>query len=305
MKLLYLLEGIRNPALDFIMGAVTHLGGEIVFMAAAIVVFWCVNKRCGYYMLTTGLAGTLINQFLKIFFKVPRPWVKDPEFTIVESARADAGGYSFPSGHTQNAFAVLGAPGVWIKRRWSVVLGGVLVLLVALSRMYLGVHTPLDVGVSLVIGVVLTLALCPIFRDMDEKPGRVAALFWAFIAAAALFVLYVSLADHGADVDLDQLAHAKENAWMLLFCATGLMIVWQVDKRFIRFPVKAPFWAQAVKVIVGLGGVMLIKALLKAPLLELMNGHSIANGIRYFIMILFAGIVWPLTFKWFAKFKKD
>ena len=96
MKFLYLLEGIRNPVLDFIMSAVTHLGGEIVFMAAAIVVFWCVNKKCGYYMLTSGLAGTLINQFLKILCKVPRPWVKDPKFTIVESARADAGGLFFP-----------------------------------------------------------------------------------------------------------------------------------------------------------------------------------------------------------------
>ncbi len=305
MKFLYLLEGIRNPVLDFIMGAVTHLGGEIVFMAAAIVVFWCVNKKCGYYMLTTGLAGTLINQFLKICCKVPRPWVKDPEFTIVESARADAGGYSFPSGHTQNAFSVLGAPAVWIKRRWSLILGAALIVLVALSRMYLGVHTPLDVGVSLAIGAVLTLVLYPLFRDMDKKPARVAALFWAFIGASLLFVLYVSFADHGADIDLAQLAHAEENSWMLLFCAVGLMIVWQADRRFINFPVTAPLWAQAVKVIVGLGGVLLIKELLKAPLLTLFKGHAAANGVRYFIMILFAGLVWPLTFKWFAKFKKD
>ena len=50
--------------------------------------------------MTVGFFGTLVNQFLKLVCRVPRPWVRDPNFTIVEAARADATGYSFPSGHT-------------------------------------------------------------------------------------------------------------------------------------------------------------------------------------------------------------
>ena len=100
MELLYALESIRTPFLDKLMGLVTNLGGEAVFIVTAIVVFWCLSKSCGYYMMTVGFAGTIINQFLKLWFRIPRPWVKDPNFTIVESARAEATGYSFPSGHT-------------------------------------------------------------------------------------------------------------------------------------------------------------------------------------------------------------
>ena len=105
MGVLYALESIRTPALDKIMSVITLLGGELFFMVIAVTVFWCVSKREGYYLMIVGFFGTVINQFLKILCCVPRPWVKDPGFTIVESARAEATGYSFPSGHTQNAVA--------------------------------------------------------------------------------------------------------------------------------------------------------------------------------------------------------
>mgnify|MGYP000199323775 CR=1 FL=1 len=59
MELLYALESIRTPFLDKLMGLVTNLGGEAVFIAAAIIVFWCLNKSCGYYMMTVGFAGTI------------------------------------------------------------------------------------------------------------------------------------------------------------------------------------------------------------------------------------------------------
>ena len=148
MELLYALESIRTPFLDKLMGLITNLGGEAVFIVAAIVVFWCLSKSCGYYMMTVGFAGTIINQFLKLWFRIPRPWVKDPNFTIVESARAEATGYSFPSGHTQNAFAVFGSPARFFKNTALRIIFIFLIALTAFSRMYVGVHTPLDVGVS-------------------------------------------------------------------------------------------------------------------------------------------------------------
>lgn len=59
-----------------------------------------------------------MNQFLKLLFRIPRPWVRDPDFTIVESARAQATGYSFPSGHTQNAVATFGGIARSTRRPW-------------------------------------------------------------------------------------------------------------------------------------------------------------------------------------------
>lgn len=304
MELLYALESIRTPFLDKLMGLVTNLGGEAVFIVAAIVVFWCLNKSCGYYMMTVGFAGTIINQFLKLWFRIPRPWVKDPNFTIVESARAEATGYSFPSGHTQNAFAVFGSPARFFKNTALRIVFILLIALTAFSRMYVGVHTPLDVGVSLIVGTILVFVIYPFFRDMDKSPKKVYIIFGIFIVLAAAFVAFVELYDFPADIDAENYASGLKNAYMILFCAIGLMLTFFIDTKYVRFPTQAVWWAQIIKVVVGLAILLALKSVLKAPLLALFGGHSVAHGVRYFIVILFAGIVWPMTFKFFAKLGK-
>lgn len=304
MELLYALESIRTPFLDKLMGLVTNLGGEAVFIVAAIVVFWCLSKSCGYYMMTVGFAGTIINQFLKLWFRIPRPWVKDPNFTIVESARAEATGYSFPSGHTQNAFAVFGAPARFFKNTALRIVFILLIALTAFSRMYVGVHTPLDVGVSLIVGTILVFVIYPFFRDMDKSPKKVYIIFSIFIVLAAAFVAFVELYDFPADIDAENYASGLKNAYMILFCAIGLMLTFFIDTKYVHFPTQAVWWAQIIKVVVGLAILLALKSVLKAPLLALFGGHSIAHGVRYFIVILFAGIVWPMTFKFFAKLGK-
>ena len=118
MQFLYLLEKIRNPILDFLMSTITFVGGEAVFLAIAIVLIWCTEKRYGYLTLLTCFFGTILNQVLKLTFRIPRPWIKDPDFTIVESAREEATGYSFPSGHTQTAVGSYGAVARWHKQKW-------------------------------------------------------------------------------------------------------------------------------------------------------------------------------------------
>lgn len=304
MELLYALESIRTPFFDKLMGLVTNLGGEAVFIVAAIIVFWCLNKSCGYYMMTVGFAGTIINQFLKLWFRIPRPWVKDPNFTIVESARAEATGYSFPSGHTQNAFAVFGAPARFFKNTALRIIFILLIALTAFSRMYVGVHTPLDVGVSIIVGTILVFVIYPFFRDMDKSPKKVYIIFSIFIVLAAAFVAFVELYDFPADIDAENYASGLKNAYMILFCAIGLMLTFFIDTKYVHFPTQAVWWAQIIKVVVGLTILLALKSVLKAPLLALFGGHSIAHGVRYFIVILFAGIVWPMTFKFFAKLGK-
>ena len=162
---LYLLEGIRNPFLDFFFSLITHLGSELVFMVLAVAIYWCVSKQQGLFLLSVGCLGTTINQALKITFRIPRPWVRDPNFTIVEAARADATGYSFPSGHTQSAFGVFGCLVRDAKRRTFAVIYITIAVLVGFSRMYLGVHTPADVGVSVLAALVLVFALHPLFDN--------------------------------------------------------------------------------------------------------------------------------------------
>ena len=61
MEFLYLLEELRTPFLDAVVSLLTHLGGETVFLIAALTVFWCVDKRQGYYLMSVGFMGTLVN----------------------------------------------------------------------------------------------------------------------------------------------------------------------------------------------------------------------------------------------------
>ena len=67
MSFLYWLEDLRNPIFDFIFSVITLFGEETIFMAVGMIIFWCLNKYDGYYLLCVGFFGTLINQFLKIW----------------------------------------------------------------------------------------------------------------------------------------------------------------------------------------------------------------------------------------------
>ena len=301
MRLLYFFEKMRMPWLDRVMLVFTEFGGEMLFIALAIVALWCVSKRAGYYMLSVGLVGTVLNQFLKLAFRISRPWVQDPNFTIVEAARADAGGYSFPSGHTQNAAAALVAPALLAKKKWIKIVLIVVYALVAISRMYLGVHTPLDVGVSIVVGLALVFLMRPLFKEENVTPRRMYTLFFCMAGLAALYLIYVSVYPFPADIEAENLAEGVKNAYLLFFAVLGMIVAYWMDQKFVHFTVEASIPAQIVKAVLGLALTMGIRAALKAPLNALFNGAAIANGIRYFCMVVFAAGVWPMSFPFICK----
>ena len=298
MGILYMLEGLRAPVLDKLFSAVTFLGGEGVFIAVAIVVFWCVSKRDGYYLIAAGVGGTVINQTMKIVCRVPRPWVRDPGFTIVESAREGAGGYSFPSGHSQNCVVALGGTARFLQKTWVRVVLWVLTALVCFSRMYLGVHTPADVAVGAGIGLALVFGLYPLFRKDDP---RLAEGVFAVIYALAAAACWLSGARMLEGADPDNLAEFQKNSFTMFGVAAAVMIAAPIERRYIRFETKAPWWAQILKCLLGLAVVMGLRVALKSPLNALFGGRQAANAVRYMLMVLAAILVWPLTFPWFAK----
>lgn len=273
MDILYALEKIRTPFWNGVMSAVTQLGGEVIFIVAAVVVFWCVSKWEGYYLMTVAFCGTVLNQFLKLICRVPRPWVRDPNFTIVESARAEATGYSFPSGHTQNAIGLFGGMARWGGRRWVRIGLTALALVIAFSRMYLGVHTPADVGVSLVLAAALVLGLYPLMRRAQEKPRYMGYVLAAMLVVSGAFVVFVETCGFPADMDAENLASGIGNAWKMLGAVAGMTLAWLLDRRYIHFETQAVWWVQVLKVVVGMALLLAIKSGLKAPLLALL-GHE-------------------------------
>ena len=301
MELLYWFESVRTPVLDTVMSLVTHLGEETLFMVAALFVFWCVDKRRGYYLLAVGFVGTLVNQWLKIVCRVPRPWVKDPDFTIVEQARAEAAGYSFPSGHTQCVVGYMGGIARFSRRRWLQIACVVLMTLTAVSRMYLGVHTPADVGVSFAIALVLVFLLYPLVESTLWFPNRMYLIIAGMLALSAAFVAFVEFFPFPADVDAANLASAVKSAYSMFGAVAGILLVCLFDQRVLQFPTRAPWWGQMIKLLGGLGLVVVVKVLLKEPLLALCGGHAAAHALRYFALVLVAGGVWPMTFRFFER----
>ena len=301
MEFLYFLEGIRNGFLDTLMLLVTKLGEETIFIVIGMLFFWCINKYEGYYILFTGFIGTVANQFLKIICRIPRPWVKDPNFTVVEGAKGEATGYSFPSGHTQSSVGSFGAIARWNKQLWVRIATVLVCVLVPFSRMYLGVHTPEDVGVSIAIALLLIFVLCPIIKKAQQNRVLMWSLIGIMFVIAASFLCFVEFYNFPQNLDAHNYESALKNAYTLTGCIAGIAAVYYIDEYHIRFETKAVWWAQVLKLLGGIVIVFAIKEGMRWPLDTLCGGHLIARALRYFLLVVVAGGVWPMTFKFFSK----
>lgn len=300
MQFLYFLESIRVPGLNEFMLGITYFGDEIAFLVTALILFWCVDKRQGYYILSVGFIGTLANQFMKLWFRIPRPWVQDSSFSILEQAREGATGYSFPSGHTQSCVGTFGGIARTTKNKAIRIAAIVICVLTPFSRMYIGVHTPQDVLVAAAMALVLIFVLHPVVFRKDGK--YIPWLLGIMTLLAVAYMCFVKFYPFPEDTDGYNLSHGLENAYTLLGSLAGLLVVYVVDEKWLKFPTKAVWWAQLLKIAIGLGLVMLVKSGLKAPL-NAIFGELTGRAVRYFLIVIMAGIVWPLSFKYFAKIK--
>ena len=293
-----MLERIRLPILNAFMLFITHFGEETAFLVVALVLFWCVDKYKGYYILSVGFLGTIANQFMKLWFRVPRPWVLDENFTILEQAREAASGYSFPSGHSQNAVGTFGAIAYTTKDRWVRSAALAIAVLAPFSRMYIGVHTPLDVLIASAMAIALILILKPVVFGSNRK--GIPVLLVVMSACAVGFLCFAEFYAFPEDIDPHNLASGIQNAYTLFGALIGLLIVYIVDEKWLHFPTKAVWWGQVLKILVGLILVLAVKSGLKTPL-NMLFGESVGRAVRYCLIIIMAGIVWPFSFKLFAK----
>ena len=298
MGFLYFLEDIRVPVLNEIMLGITYLGDEIAFLVVALILVWCADKRTGYYILSVGFLGTIASQFMKLCFRIPRPWVLDENFTILEQAREGASGYSFPSGHSQSSVGTFGSIGYTTKNkilRWVCI---AVCILVPFSRMYVGVHTPLDVIVGAALALVFIFALKPII--LGKNKNALPIFMGAMVLIAVAYLCFVELYPFPADIDPHNMASGRKNAYTLLGSLLGLIVVYIVDEKWLHFPTKAVWWAQVIKVALGLVIALAVKEGLRVPV-EGLLGASAGRAVRYFLLVVVAGCVWPLTFKWCNK----
>ncbi len=233
------LQSFSSPALDRFFVAVTALGSREFYMILIPVVYWCVDRRVGIRLGLAFLTSIYLNFFLKDLLRLPRP--AGPGLRL--PAPGDAAGYGFPSGHAQGNATVWGYLAASFPRPALVAAAAAVVALVALSRLYLGVHYPADVAG----GIVLGLAVVILFRRGEALLAR---RRWSrsALAAAALAVPLAAVA-----------AYHTPDSFRMAGMAVGLSWGHLLQEARLAFGERAAPGRQAAKVLLGLAGLYLLR----------------------------------------------
>ena len=154
-------------------------------------------------------------------------------------------------------------------------------------------------------------------EEADRRPRVLTAMIGVMVLCSAAFIVYLYLrGDTGTTAeDTANYVSALQNAWKLTGATLGMLAANILDRRYIRFETQAvwKFGDKVMNAVVAVGGVLgigfglllAIRAGLKAPLIALCGGAAeIAGGIRYLLVVLFAGCIWPLTFWGFSRLGK-
>ena len=180
------LQGFESDFLTAFMKIVSDIITENPLCIIAVVIFWSVNKRSGIITALSIVSAVTINSALKLYFKIPRPFLKDPAIKKLDTT----GGYSFPSGHSQQASGISTATYVLSgRKRWVLISGIILTLLIMTSRMYLGMHSILDVTVGAALGIITALLSVRLFEKAEES-GHFSLLYIISAVSAVFSVVY-------------------------------------------------------------------------------------------------------------------
>ncbi|MDE6202594.1 MAG: phosphatase PAP2 family protein, partial [Lachnospiraceae bacterium] len=273
--------------MDTFMLRATAFGEQIITWLVLAFIYWCVDKHAGQLMAFNVSIACTWNQFIKWKCRVDRPWIRDERIVPVQKALAGAGGYSFPSGHTQRAAAVWGALGayLWEKKARAVsTVCWVILAVIAFSRNYLGVHTPQDVLAALALGIVI---ICVSGRVLCWTEGG--ANRDIIVAGIGCLLCFLPMLKAGC------LSNAG--------AGMGLLIGWVVERRLIGFETKGDWSKKCMRFAVGGAGVLFILTVLQ-PVLNMVMESKYSGFFTSFSLAVFIMAVYPFFFAERERFKK-
>lgn len=296
MTFLWLLADIRTPIIEKLMQLITYFGQEIIIIAVICALYWCVDKRFAYLLGFIYFTAGLCVQTLKITFRIPRPWILDPEFKAVESAVPAATGYSFPSGHTQGATCLFFPLSLKVRQLWLKIGCILMFLLVGFSRMYLGCHTPKDVLVSMGLSLLCSCIIWHFqsyFLDSTRHLKQIAFILSGLSLTVAVYA-FILLGNETID------AKYASDCCKAAGAGFGYAIGWYVERKYLDFDTATDnIRTQILKLVIGLAASLLIKEFI--PLL--IGTSIIAKTFEYFILVLWVLIIYPYLFSRLAKKK--
>jgi len=229
IEVIVAVQSIRSPALDVFFQGVTTLGNAEFYFLLAPSIIWCVNYKLGARLGILLLFSSSINAVLKNTFMEPRPCEPRPKLCLDE-----AEGYGLPSGHSQNAIVFWGA----LAHRagtWMVAI--LLMLLIGLSRIYLGVHFPTDVFAGWTTGIVILGAYLAFGKRMETWLGG-RSLKVQILLALLLPLLLLA-------VQPDDVMVQVTGAFAGIAVGVALAI------RYLKFDARGPLWKRTVRFVLG------------------------------------------------------
>ena len=255
----------------------SFLGSEYFFLFGLPVVYWCIDSRLGIRIGVILLFSTGLNDIFKLALQGPRPYW----FSAQVNPLAAESSFGVPSGHAQNAIGVWGMMADRVGKSWAWIVAGIVIFLIGFSRMYLAVHFPHDVLVGWILGG-LTLWLFLLFWERAaawlKQKSMAQQILTAFIVSM-VFVLLGGLLVYGLrgySVPAEWMTNAARagdplpapvsmetsltTGGTLFGLAVGL--AWITRRGGYR--VSGPVWMRALALIVGLMGLLILYAGLKA-----------------------------------------
>jgi len=259
MDLLFYLQNTRNVCPDWFNLALMMISESVIFLVplSVICIYWTVDKKIGTYMLCTMLFALFFNELLKVTFCIYRPWILDSRITPAAEVLHTATNYSFPSSHSCTSAAAVAAlicacPG---KKRRNII-GCLFVLLVMISRMYLGCHTLPDVFCGAAVGTGVAFLFRPMLSETFRENSFSVILFPVSIVLTVLAIVYILNKsyplDYGANGTLlVDPAHMCPDAIGICGCVIGIGLGLFLENRFIHFSMPGTRNKAIIRILCG------------------------------------------------------
>lgn len=293
-------ESINNALTPFMEGislfAVTYL---IMFPTF---IYWIIDKTKGLYTLVTYYFAVGINALVKLTCCVYRPWIRDPRVVPAGDAITTATGYSFPSGHTMTAGPIYGgiATTYWKEKRWISIVCIILLLITGFSRNYLGVHTPQDVLVGLLLSLGAIWLMSKIFPYLREHPEKENIMLLAMFILGWAGIAYITFKPYPMDyVDGVLLVDPQKmmnDGYGDISCMIAFPIARYIERRWINFESPGLNTKGITVGIVGLIPMWAMIKYMKAPLDQALGSHW-GHFTYTMIVVMYVIALFPLIIK--------
>lgn len=268
-----------------------------------VVLYWCINKRDGLFSMTSLGVSRVLNAVSKLTVCAYRPWIRDARIIPAGDSIKTATGYSFPSGHVMTATPVYASIAALYGKKFKLItwLCGLGLFLTALSRNYLGVHTPQDVIVGALMGIFAVYLTAKVFAYLDKNPEKENQLIILGLLCCVATVAYALLKSYPMDYVNGKLIVNPKSMMNDSFGDVGLfsgvLIGRYLEKKFVKFsPTGLNNFKGLLISAVGIAVYCWIMFEFRGVIRGFMPSNMsrfLANFVRNFFVIF----LWPIVIK--------